>query len=107
MRLVLNLDPSAIGFEEINSSGKFPYLKAVGELRTAARAGDAVGDIAGTESSSLPVTLDNRYRRVAKIIRRPIRVKAFVYDDADVLLFAGTVSAITYENTETHLDIDA
>jgi hypothetical protein len=95
MRLVLHLDPSAIEFGETNAGGPYPYLIDVGELRLAARAGEAVG-IAGTESASVTVRLDNRGRRAATIIGRPLRVAADIYDDDNNLFASGTVSEITY-----------
>lgn len=95
MRLVLHLDPSAIEFGEANAGGPYPYLIEVGELRLSARAGDAVG-IASTESSTVTVRLDNRGRRAASIIGRPLRVAADIYDDDGDLFASGTVSDITY-----------
>lgn len=104
MRLVLALDPSSIEFGEANSGGSYPYLKSVGELRTAARAGQAVG-IAATESSSVTVVLDNGGKRVAKIIGRPLRAHADIYDDGE-LFFSGIVSSIEYGDDVT-LEIGA
>jgi hypothetical protein len=96
MRLVIALLPSAIEFTEQNSGGAYPYLKTVGALRTAARAGTAIG-IAGTESSSVEVTLDNsRNRRVVTLIGRPLRFRADIYGDDDALLYSGTVASVKY-----------
>ena len=95
MRLVLWLDPSAVEFCEPNADGPHPYLKSVGELRLAARAGQAIG-LGATESSSVTVVLNNHGRRAATIIGRPLRVAADIYDDDEALFFAGTVSSIEY-----------
>lgn len=89
------LDPSDITFCEPTDSGPFPYVLTVSELRTIARAGQAIG-IAATESASVVVTLDNCARRVATIIRRPLRVFAQIIDDTNELFFEGFVSLITY-----------
>lgn len=105
MRLVLALDPSAVEFCEPTAGGPYPYLLTVGELRIAARAGQAIG-LAATESSSVPVTLDNCARRAATIVGRPLRVNAKIYDDADALFFEGIVAAIEYGRVLT-LEIGA
>jgi hypothetical protein len=94
MRLVLALEPSEVEFEAENSGGAYPYLLTVGTLRISARAGEPFG-LASTESTSLQVTLDNRGRRAAAIIGRPLRVAARVYDGAD-LFFSGVISALEY-----------
>jgi hypothetical protein len=93
MRLVLALSPSAIEFTEKGSAGPHPHLLKVGALHQAARAGTAIG-IAGTESASVPVTLDNSRGRVTAIARRPLRVDAALYD-GEVLFFSGKISAVT------------
>lgn len=105
MRLVLALDPSAVEFCGPTAGGPYPYLLMVGELRTAARAGQAIG-IASTEAPSVTVTLDNCARRAATIIRRPLRVFAEIYDDADELFFEGIVASIEYGRVLT-LEIGA
>lgn len=104
MRLVLQLDPSALEFTEPNAGGAYPYLLTVGSLRMAARAGTPTG-ITATESSSLSVTLDNRQRKVAAIVGRPLRAAASVYDGDD-LFFEGTISSVEYGDVLT-LEIDA
>lgn len=104
MRLVLSLEPSEVEFGTINSGGAYPYLLTVGTLRLAARAGQPFG-LASTESTSLTVTLDNRGRRAAAIIGRPLRVAAAVYDGAE-LFFAGVISALEYGRVLT-LEIEA
>jgi hypothetical protein len=93
MRLVLALDPSSVDFGEKNSGGPHPYLLTVGKIRKVARTGSAVG-IASTEGASVTVTLDNRGRKVTKIADRPLRVKSYIYDDADALIFSGIISSV-------------
>ena len=105
MRVVLHLHPDPLELHEVNSGLAYPYLSGVGELRTPARAGEPVG-IEGTESSTLSVTFDNRGKTAAKYIGRPLRIKADVYDDSDVLQFSGRVSSIQYRR-ELTMDIDA
>lgn len=105
MRLVLALASSSLEFGEPNSGGPFPYLLEVGALRTSARAGSAIG-IAATEAPSVEVTLDNRGRKAAKIIGRPLRIGAEIYDDSDALFFSGTVSSIRY-GARISLDLES
>lgn len=100
MRVVLGLEPSAIEFKEGNSGGAYPYLIGVGALREAARTGSAIG-IAGAESSSVSVSLDNRAKKLTAIARRPLRVGVEIYDDDDNLFFAGTVSSVEYGDDVT------
>lgn len=101
MRLVLTLGSSAVEFCEQNAGGRYPYLLTVGELSLAARAGEAFGIVA-TKSSSVTATLS---ARAANVVRRPLRVAAEIYDDADAIFFAGTVSAIRYGKDQHELEI--
>lgn len=102
MKLVLWLGDTPTEITEENAHGRHPYLVDVGDIRKAARTGQAIG-IEGTESSSVPITLKNRVRR---IIRAPLRARADIYDDDDALYFQGTVAALTY-GAESTLEIDA
>ncbi len=92
MRLVLDLDPSQIEFVEPLDAGPNPFLLSVGTLRQAARAGHLEG-IGSSESPSVDITLDKAAR---KIIGRPLRARATIYDDDDELYFVGLISGGTY-----------
>ena len=105
MRLVVQLGGGQVEFSEPRSSGVFPYLLEVGELRIAARAGYISGLGAG-ESPSLTVTLDNAANRAAGIIGQPLRAQATVYDDDASVYWAGIVSAVSYGRTIA-LTVDA
>lgn len=94
MRLVLDLDPSAIEFVEPLSPGANPFLLSVGSLHLAVRAGHLQG-IGSSESPSVDVKLDNSGRRAGRIIGRPLRVRATLYDGADVY-FTGIVEDATF-----------
>lgn len=94
MRVEMDIDGITVEFCEKNAGGQNPYLIAVGELRTAARAGPAVG-IVGTESASVPITFAN-CPQSAKLIDQPLRCASRAYDDADALFFEGFVSSIEY-----------
>jgi hypothetical protein len=96
-RLVLFLDASEIPFTKVGESGPYAMLLSIGTLRLAARAGNVSG-IGVTESTSVTVQLDNTGRRVSRIIGRPLRARAEIYDGED-LFFVGTVSAIRYGQT--------
>lgn len=93
-RLVLTVGSSRLEFTFPRARGPFPYLLEFGNLREAARAGNLTGIAAG-ESSSLTVKLDNPQGKVARIVRRPLRARAEIFDD-DVLYFAGYVGPIVY-----------
>lgn len=94
MRVVIELDGIDVEFCKVNAGGPNPYLNEVGELRSAARAGPAVG-IVGTESASVPITFENCPKSAA-ILRQPLRSFVRAYDDADELFFSGYVSSIEY-----------
>jgi hypothetical protein len=96
-RLVLFLDTSEVPFTKVGESGPYAMLLSIGTLRLAARAGNISG-IGVTESTSVRVQLDNTGRRVSKIIGRPLRVRAEIYDGED-LFFVGTVASISYGQT--------
>ena len=80
-------------------------MLGVGVLRLAARTGEA-SSLGGNESPNVQVTLDNRNRRAATIVGRPLRALAEIYDDAGDLFFSGTVSGCSYGRTVT-LEVDA
>lgn len=100
MRLVLHLTPAAVSFSEPTSGAAWPLLLEVGALRLAVRAGEASGIEVG-EAPSVTVTLDNRGRRAATIVGRPLRAAAEVYDDAGALFFAGMVARVEYGRVVT------
>ena len=105
MRLILALEPSELEFTEPSAGGALPYLADAGELHEQARAGYITGLGIG-ETPSLVLTLTNHGRRVAGIIRQPLRARADFYDDAGRLRFSGLVASIAYGRTIT-LTIDA
>ena len=105
MHLVLHLTPSTLTFTQPTSGGAYPLLLGVGVLRLAARTGEA-SSLGGNESPNVQVTLDNRNRRAATIVGRPLRALAEIYDDAGDLFFSGTVSGCSYGRTVT-LEVDA
>lgn len=94
MRLELALAPGVLSFTLAADGGPLPWLLDVGTLLLQARAGHLSG-IGIRESSSLPVTLDNTGRQASRVIGRPLRAKATVYDGAEVY-FAGIVASIAY-----------
>lgn len=93
MRLVLALDSGSVEFTGPRSSGPFPWLLSVGTLRLTARAGTASGLGVG-ETSSLAVAIDNAGKQAAEVVGVPLRRVATVYDDADDVLFAGSVESV-------------
>lgn len=98
MRLLLDLDPSAIEFVEPLAPGANPFLLSVGDLHLAARAGHLEG-IGTSESPSVEITLDNSGRRVVRLVGRPLRVRATIYNADDSVYFAGIVQNSTYGPT--------
>ncbi|MEO8133677.1 MAG: hypothetical protein ABI831_06860 [Betaproteobacteria bacterium] len=96
MRVEMDLDDGVtVEFCSGNAGGPFPYLRDVGQLRNAARAGAAAGLI-GTESASVTIAFEN-CPQSAEIIGQPLRRAVRAYDDADALFFEGFVSSIEYD----------
>lgn len=105
MRLDLALEPSVISFTRVADGGEFPWMLTVGTLRLQARAGHLTGIGVG-ETPSLQVVLDNKGKKAAKVIGRPLRVRATVYDGDD-LFFDGTVASIEYGRVAITLTLES
>lgn len=98
MRVVINLEGVPLEFTPINSGGKFPFLDSVGSLRIEARAGSVSGFGSGAAPTASFV-LDNANNVVSDLIGAPLRALTQIYDDDDVLTFAGLVSSIRFGST--------
>lgn len=95
MRVVLTLGTALVEFTPINSTGPYPFLVSIGNIRITARAG-ATSGFGTTETPTATVRLQNASRRVADLIGNPLRVRADVYDDSNALAFVGFVSTVSY-----------
>lgn len=94
LRFVLTIGGSAIPFTPLNDPGPYPFLKAVGTIRVAARSGSS-SSFGATEAPSAPVTLQNIAGQVAELIGNPMRARGEIYDGT-ALLFTGFVASIRY-----------
>lgn len=83
-----------ISFTPLNDSGPYPFLKDVGTIRIAARAGSS-SVFGSNEAPSAAVTLQNVRGRVAELIGNPMRARGEIYDGTS-LAFVGFVASIRY-----------
>lgn len=90
MRLEVELGATTIAFEAVGSSGARPWLRSVGTLRIAARAGGT----GATESSQITVLLDNSSGQAALVLDVPLRRMATIFDAAGATFFRGTVQRV-------------
>lgn len=90
MRLVVALGATSVEFGAIGTSGARPWLRSVGTLRVAARAGGT----GATESSSLTVLLDNTSGQAARVLDVPLRRIATVFAADGAEFFRGTVQRV-------------
>lgn len=95
MRLVLGLDGVTVEFVEPRASGPYRWLTGVGSLLLAARAGHLEGAGVG-ESANVTVELNNDGKQASTLLGRPLRARAWLYDDDDELLLAGLVASVGY-----------
>ncbi len=100
MRLELQLQPSIISFTMARDGGVLPWLLEVGMLRIQVRAGHLAGIGAG-ETPSLTVKLDNSGHKATKVIGRPLRARATVYDGDGSVFFEGVVASVAYSRVIT------
>lgn len=91
MRLAVELGAASLEFGAIGSpTAPRPWVRSVGTLRVAARAGGT----GATESSSLTVVLDNSAGQAARLLDVPLRRIATVYDDDGATFFRGTIQRV-------------
>jgi hypothetical protein len=93
MRVVIDLLGAPIEFSERLSGGAHPLLDDVGTLHESARTGNQYG-IGVDESPNLAVRILNADNEGARILGRPLRAAATVYDDEEALFFEGIVSSM-------------
>lgn len=98
MRLLLDLDGVEIEIVEPRASGPYPWLVDVGDTLLAARAGHLEGVGVG-ESANVTVAIDNERKQAATLLGRPLRARAWLYDDDDELLLGGLVARCTVGRT--------
>jgi hypothetical protein len=94
--LVIALGAAKLTFtSSTDAVGAFPWLLSVGALRMAVNAGYQSGFGVG-ESPFINVTLDNNKRQLVRLINRPLRQRAEVFNDDGSQFFAGLISNIEY-----------
>ena len=96
-RVVLSLDPSDVAFTILGKDGPYALLLSISPIRLAARAGRQ-NSIGSAQSPTCVVQFENSAKQASRIIGRPLRVHAEIYDGED-LFFAGSVSDIEYGRT--------
>lgn len=100
MRLVLHLNPNDLVLTPFNSGLAYALLLGSSKLRLSARAGTPVG-LGVSDPGSASVTLENSQRQMTRLVPRPLRVAADIYDRAGRLAFSGYVSGATYGRVVT------
>lgn len=90
MRLEVELGATVLEFGAIGTSHARPWLRSVGTLRVAARAGGT----GATEASTLTVLLDNAAGQAARVLDVPLRRMATVFDVSGAEFFRGTVQRV-------------
>ena len=90
MRLDVELGATAVEFGAIGTSHARPWLRSVGTLRVAARAGGT----GATEASTLTVLLDNAAGQAARVLDVPLLRMATVFDASGAEFFRGTVQRV-------------
>lgn len=98
MRLEIEHNGALLTITEPRAGGEYPLLAKVGTLLLAARAGHLDGVGAG-ETPKVTVDLDDDDRRASRLLGRPLRDVAEVFDDAGDSLLRGLISAVSYGRT--------
>jgi hypothetical protein len=106
MRLVITLEPAELEITPVASGGAYDWLLGVGATSLIAHVAEAVS-AEDREAASVEVTISNAGRRAARILGQPLRKRAVIYDDANVLFFDGYISNVGYGREVLTLRIGA